>query len=280
MPSCEKSGAPVKRSARKRQFYVYTFFDPRNGCPIYVGKGLCGSGRHGDHFREPTNIILERKLSKITALGLRPRVEIDAVFDIEMVAYERERELIASYGRIDLATGPLCNLTDGGEGASGAVRSEEVKEGLRQRWRSGAQDVVAAGLRSAWADPRRRSSRLAAMSAALSHPEIMAQRSRSMVAHYTPERRSAASERAKIHWAAPENQKKKSAASAGNWNCPEFKARTRKAIAAGHNKWWIYVEDIRYGSAAEAAIAVGVTKDCITLRCRRGIYRRELKAKS
>lgn len=36
-----------------------------------------------------------------------------------------ERYLIAFYGRIDKKTGCLCNLTDGGEGGAGAIRSPE-----------------------------------------------------------------------------------------------------------------------------------------------------------
>lgn len=274
----EASGKTSGR--RRRQFYVYVFFDPRNDTAIYVGKGLHGSGRHSDHFREPSNIILERKIAKMAAVGLKPRVEIVEVFDVESDAYRYECELISRYGRMDLSAGTLCNLTAGGEGASGAIRSEKFKEGLRQRWGAGARDAVIDGLRSAWADPDRRLARLAAVSAALSNPEVRSRRSQSMISHYTDDRRAAASIRTKAHWAKPENREKKSSASAGNWQSPEFKEKTRRAIAAGHNKWWIYVGDERFGSAAEAAATVGVTKDCITLRCRRGIYRRELKAKS
>jgi hypothetical protein len=47
-------------------------------------------------------------------------------------ACEIERELIAFYGRKDLGTGILRNLTDGGEGANGAVRSEETKVKLSE----------------------------------------------------------------------------------------------------------------------------------------------------
>lgn len=42
-------------------------------------------------------------------------------------ACEIERELIEFYGRKDLGTGILRNRTDGGEGARGAIRSEETR---------------------------------------------------------------------------------------------------------------------------------------------------------
>ena len=41
---------------------------------------------------------------------------------------ELEKWLINHYGRKDLGLGNLCNLTDGGEGAFGVVRSEELRK--------------------------------------------------------------------------------------------------------------------------------------------------------
>jgi hypothetical protein len=47
-------------------------------------------------------------------------------------ACEKEKELIKLYGRKDLGTGTLCNMTDGGEGILGAYRTEETKRKISQ----------------------------------------------------------------------------------------------------------------------------------------------------
>lgn len=48
-------------------------------------------------------------------------------------ACELEQLLIQEYGRRDLQTGILVNLTDGGEGAPGTIISEETKLKLRDK---------------------------------------------------------------------------------------------------------------------------------------------------
>ena len=64
----------------------------------------------------------------------------------EAEAFDEEKRLIALYGRKDLGMGPLCNLTDGGEGAKqspesiekraakhrGMKRSPEARERMRK----------------------------------------------------------------------------------------------------------------------------------------------------
>jgi hypothetical protein len=47
-------------------------------------------------------------------------------------ACKKEMEFIKLYGRKDLGTGTLCNLTIGGDGILGVVRTEEYREKLRQ----------------------------------------------------------------------------------------------------------------------------------------------------
>lgn len=46
-------------------------------------------------------------------------------------ACELEKLLISWYGRKDLKKGTLCNMTNGGDGASGVVQSEETKNRRR-----------------------------------------------------------------------------------------------------------------------------------------------------
>lgn len=48
-------------------------------------------------------------------------------------ACEKEKEFIKLYGRKDLSKGSLCNLTDGGEGGYGAVRSDEFKKNASEK---------------------------------------------------------------------------------------------------------------------------------------------------
>jgi hypothetical protein len=59
----------------------------------------------------------------------RPRILIQE-FPSEEDAFEAEKFLIAYYGRIDLGTGCLRNLTDGGEGTSNP--DEETRRKIRE----------------------------------------------------------------------------------------------------------------------------------------------------
>jgi len=47
----------------------------------------------------------------------------------------KEKELIKQYGRRDLGLGTLVNMTDGGEGTVGVIRSELYREHLSTRWK-------------------------------------------------------------------------------------------------------------------------------------------------
>ena len=101
-----------------------------SGLPCYVGKGkgkrrqqhnaAALSGRH-------TNPILTAVIRKYGPLDFVPVLEGLT----ESEAFEAERALIAKHGRRNNRTGSLCNLTDGGEGASGLVISSEARAKMR-----------------------------------------------------------------------------------------------------------------------------------------------------
>lgn len=112
------------------QFYVYIFFY-LTGIPCYVGKG---KGRRWlDHERKknPTSIHLKRLILEAKRQSLElPKIKIRENLS-EEEAFVLERELIKAIGRRDLGTGPLVNLTDGGDGEAGRVVSQKTRELLR-----------------------------------------------------------------------------------------------------------------------------------------------------
>jgi hypothetical protein len=119
---------PAGHSIVSTKFYVYLYRDPRPDkklAPIYVGKGQ--GARAQQHLRDQArgNPLLRRILAKCKTLNLEPIIEIVERFASENDAFELEIALIAKYGRRDLCIGTLCNLTDGGEGPSGAVNLEQ-----------------------------------------------------------------------------------------------------------------------------------------------------------
>lgn len=132
------------------EHYVYVFLNPTKPgryeytCPsgkavhfeyepYYVGKGK--DRRAASHFKDSQ---LKKKSHKNHTI----KMILDAGFDPEKyvtitpsrrtdwMAQALEIDLIAGIGRRDQGTGPLTNLTDGGDGAAG--HSEETREKIRQ----------------------------------------------------------------------------------------------------------------------------------------------------
>lgn len=96
--------------------YTYALSDPRNGNVFYVGKGK--GRRLSIHFwhakrKNHYNGKLQNKINKIEGLGLSVIAEKIFEHEDEWPAQMVEILAIAFYGREH-----LCNLTDGGEGAT------------------------------------------------------------------------------------------------------------------------------------------------------------------
>lgn len=103
-------------------FYVYAWLRP-NGEPFYIGKG------RGNRDKAPkySNQIFMRILAKMRREGIEPSIVRLAEGLTEAESFAVECEEIAKHGRLNNRTGVLANLTDGGEGNSGWIPSEETR---------------------------------------------------------------------------------------------------------------------------------------------------------
>lgn len=119
-----------KTIMKRREYYVYVWLDPRKQGkykygdhkflhePLYVGKG---TGRRLGTSKHEHNPILQNKLQK-----MKPIILILFNKLTEKKSIELEKLLISLIGR-RVNGGPLCNLTDGGDGISGHIHSKETK---------------------------------------------------------------------------------------------------------------------------------------------------------
>ena len=101
------------------KYYIYQHKRNDTGEVFYVGKG------EGNRYRSKVGRTAYW-LNIVNKHGYT--AEIIEYFETEELAFRAEENLIAKIGRKDLGKGSLVNLSDGGEGASGAIRTPEQKE--------------------------------------------------------------------------------------------------------------------------------------------------------
>jgi hypothetical protein len=112
----------------EKKYYVYEYVDPITNLPFYIGKGQADRYiYHLKNLNDKTNPHKVNKIKKLLNEGLEPIINLIKTGLTETQSFELERNLIGKYGRIDLGTGCLVNLSDGGEGQSGWVPTEEYR---------------------------------------------------------------------------------------------------------------------------------------------------------
>ena len=120
-------------------FYCYILLDPtKPGTfqyenfifeyePFYVGKGIGNRINVHDRIYD-TKTHKRAKIQKIKKLGLEV-IKIKLFEDLtESSAFDLEKSTISIIGRRDKVEGPLLNLTDGGEGSSGKIYTDDELE--------------------------------------------------------------------------------------------------------------------------------------------------------
>lgn len=138
----------------KNKYYVYVYMDPRKPgrfeysdfCflyqPFYVGKGngrrcnyhLNEAKNKNSKLRNRSNI---NNIKSILKDGFEPFIDKVYINLSEGESYLKEVELISEIGRKDLKTGPLTNLTSGGDGTSGYVFTDEDKIKMSEAQKKG-----------------------------------------------------------------------------------------------------------------------------------------------
>lgn len=108
--------------------YIYRHIRVDKNIPFYIGIGSDLKYNRANSIRD-RNIFWKRIANKTE---YRVEIMLDDLSWEE--ACEKEIELIDLYGRSDLNRGPLCNLTNGGDGAHGVIFDEQRRKEISKRY--------------------------------------------------------------------------------------------------------------------------------------------------
>jgi hypothetical protein len=113
----------------ENNWYVYRHIRLDKNEPFYIGIGNKKNYNRAYQLNPDRRNEIWRKIFIKTDIGIQ--IILEGLTKAQ--ASEKEQEFIKLYGRKDLNTGSLTNMTDGGDGIWNCIRSEETKEKLRQQ---------------------------------------------------------------------------------------------------------------------------------------------------
>lgn len=116
-----------------KRFYIYRHIRTDTDEVFYIGKGANRISRKWDYERAYTHYRRNKFWQSVVSKCPDIEVEIVMEFDTEEQCIAKEIELIALYGRRNRGTGTLVNLTDGGDGTTGRICTEELRQKRRER---------------------------------------------------------------------------------------------------------------------------------------------------
>ena len=99
-------------------YYTYAYLR-EDRTPYYIGKGK------GNRIYKKSKNDIKPPKNKLKIIFLKQKLT-------EEEAFKHEIYMISVFGRKDLDTGILRNKTNGGEGSSGAIRSDEYRKKLSE----------------------------------------------------------------------------------------------------------------------------------------------------
>jgi len=223
-------------------FYAYVHARPDttdSSGVFYVGKGVGSRYRPLPARNRHHGFVLDKHGVENILVG---KFECSS----EEIAFELERGLIKCLRRAGVS---LTNMTDGGEGSSGYVMTQEAKDKLAIRAAEVARRPGVAESRSVattasnnerWADPEykaRTSEAMRGKKKTLSPEALEARRINAKKAS-TPEANAAKAAASKVRWADPEFRERMAAKKRAAWNDTDKRAAMLAGRSEGIAKSW------------------------------------------
>jgi hypothetical protein len=131
---------------KERKYYIYAYLDPSKLYqktfedfsfmfePFYIGKGKDDRKMvHLRNYRLNNKTHLSNKILDLRNNGIEPIITELYVNLTEEESLDIEKKLISIIGRRILKSGPLVNITDGGEGISGLKHTHESRKKMSNK---------------------------------------------------------------------------------------------------------------------------------------------------